>query len=243
MITNNTTTMNTLKGCSILKKNSTIHVLALASAIALTTFCVHAGPTGQASKVAAKAATKVVVGKTIKEGADRAAREGAEKVAREAAGKIARETAERAAVEAAEAAVARQTKIGVVRAVARPANIVAAGAGTALVVAGGNVTTGAKHTMDGLGKGLETIAEKSPEQFVAAAGEFGHTARSVADATKMGIALIAMSALCAFFWKPLCMLRTRIADFATEHERHRSKARRSSHAWTGDGEVIDVEVV
>ena len=187
-----------------------------------------AGPTAAAgnavAKPMAKAAGREVVEKAAREAAERIAREGTEKVARDAAAKeVSRAAGER-----------------IVEAVAKPKVILAAGAGTAVVVGSHNVSKGARQAMEDFGEGVKDVAENHPEMLPEVLKEGGKPVTAAAHATS-SLVLLVLALIALWFFLPVIRLgRARMAAKAAENAR-KGPHRTGVGLSMAQGDVVEAE--
>jgi hypothetical protein len=227
-----------------------------------------AGPTAAAGKVVAKPITKAagreVVEKAAREAAEKAAREVGEKIAREVAEraaregseKVTRELAERAAREGAEKIareagekVARGTTAKVasrtageriVETVAKPKVLLAAGAGTAVVVGSHNVSKGARNAMENVGEVVRDIAENHPEMLPEVIKQGGKPVTAAAHATS-GVIFLLFALIALWFFLPAIRLaRARMAARATKLAR-KEPHRDGVGQTMSQGDIVEAE--
>ena len=244
-----------------------VRVAAIAAIAAFATAAL-AGPTAAAGKVAAKPIAKVAgrevvekaareaaekavreVGEKIaREAAERAAREGSEKVTREVAERAVREGAEKIACEAGEkvsrgaaAKVASRTAgERIVETVAKPKVILAAGAGTAVVVGSHNMSKGARHAMENVGEGVRDIAENHPEMLPKVIKEGGKPVTAAAHATS-GLVFLLFALIALWFFLPAIRLaRARMAARATKLAR-KEPHRDGLGQTMSQGDIVEAE--
>lgn len=242
--------------------------MAAIAAIAAFAVSAFAGPTATAGKVVAKpiakAAGREVVEKAAREAAEkaarevgekiaretaeRAAREGAEKVSREVAERAAREGAEKIAREAGEevtrgaaAKVASRTAgERIVETVAKPKVILAAGAGTAVVVGSHNVSKGARNAIEDFGEGVKDVAENHPEMLPEVIKEGGKPVTAAAHATSC-LVLLVFALIALWFFLPVIRLeRARMAAKAAEKARN-GLHRNGVGLSMAQGDIVEAE--
>ena len=203
-----------------------------------------AGPTAAAGKVVAKpiakAAGREVVEKAAREAAEKSVREVGEKIARETAERVAREGTETVARDAAAKEVSRTAGERIVETVAKPKVILAAGAGTAVVVGSHNVSKGARQAMEDFGEGVKDVAENHPEMLPEVLKEGGKPVTAAAHATS-SLVLLVLALIALWFFLPVIRLgRARMAAKAAENAR-KGPHRTGVGLSMAQGDVVEAE--
>ena len=128
----------------------------------------------------------------------------------------------------------------IVETVAKPKVILAAGAGTAVVVGSHNVSKGARNAIEDFGEGVKDVAENHPEMLPEVIKEGGKPVTAAAHATT-GLVLLLFALIALWFFLPVIRLgRARMAAKAAEiprKELHRNGAGRPMP----QGDIVDAE--